>query len=74
MQDAIGISRRAPKIIALVISVGQQAAEFSDRLLRWLPQERVEQSESCQPDNFSGLASGDSAFRNVMARIVRFVP
>ena len=28
MQDAIGISRRAPKIIALVISVGQQAAEL----------------------------------------------
>jgi hypothetical protein len=30
LEDAIGIRRRAPKIIDHVISVGQQAAEFSE--------------------------------------------
>ena len=30
LEDAIGIGRRAPKIIDQVISVGQQAAEFSE--------------------------------------------
>ena len=30
LEDAIGIGRRAPKIINQVNSVGQQAAEFSE--------------------------------------------
>src|SRR5713226_4559923 len=30
LEDAIGIGRRAPKIVGLVSSVGQQAAEFSE--------------------------------------------
>jgi len=30
LEDAIGIDRRAPKLIEPVISVGQQAAEFSE--------------------------------------------
>ena len=30
LEDAIGIARRAPIIIEQVISVGQQAAEFSE--------------------------------------------
>src|SRR5665811_483744 len=34
LEDAIGIGRRAPKIIGHVISVGQQAAEFSEKTVR----------------------------------------
>jgi hypothetical protein len=34
IQNFIHIRRRAPKIIALVIPVGQQAAEFSEKTAR----------------------------------------
>src|ERR1700730_15094382 len=34
LEDAIGIDRRAPKIIGHVNSVGQQAAEFSEEAVR----------------------------------------
>src|SRR5450759_2436216 len=34
LEDAIGIDRSAPKIIGHVISVGQQAAEFSEETVR----------------------------------------
>ena len=30
LEDAIGVARRAPKIVDVVISVGQQAADFSE--------------------------------------------
>jgi hypothetical protein len=53
LEDAIGIGRRAPKIIVPVISVGQQAAEFSERT-------------ECKPAHKPTLAPGTPAQRGAM--------
>jgi hypothetical protein len=47
LQDAIGIGRRAPKIIEPVKSVGQQAAEFSELTVRIDGRETVASSQRC---------------------------
>ena len=47
LEDAIGIGRRAPKIIEPVISVGQQAAEFSEETERIDGRETVASSQRC---------------------------
>jgi hypothetical protein len=53
LEDAIGIGRRAPKIIVPVISVGQQAAEFSERT-------------ECKPAHKPTLAPATPAQRGAM--------
>src|SRR3954449_10800410 len=47
LEDAIGIRRRAPKIIDHVISVGQQAAEFSEETVRIEGRETVASRQRC---------------------------
>jgi len=47
LQNLIHIRRRAPKIIALVISVGQQAAEFSEETARIDGRETVVSRQRC---------------------------
>ena len=47
LEDAIGIGRRAPKIIEQVISVGQQAAEFSEETERIDGRETVASRQRC---------------------------
>ena len=47
LEDAIGIGRRAPKIIDQVTSVGQQAAEFSEETERIDGRETVASRQRC---------------------------
>ena len=47
LEDAIDIGRRAPKIIDLVISVGQQAADFSEQTVRIDGREAVARRQRC---------------------------
>ena len=47
LEDAIGIGRRAPKIIEQVISVGQQAADFSEETERIDGRETVASRQRC---------------------------
>ena len=47
LEDAIGIGRRAPKIIEQVNSVGQQAAEFSEETERIDGRETVASRQRC---------------------------
>src|ERR1700730_17592055 len=47
LEDAIGIGRRAPKIIGQVNSVGQQAAEFSEETVRIDVRETVASRQQC---------------------------
>src|SRR5262245_18693634 len=47
LEDEIGIARRAPKIIGLVRSIGQQAAEFSPETI-WIDgRQTVASSQRC---------------------------
>src|SRR6516162_1085367 len=45
LEDAIGIGRRAPKVIGHVNSVGQQAAKFSEEAVRIDGREAVASSQ-----------------------------
>ena len=46
-QDAVNIGRRAPEIIGLIRSVGQQAAEFNEETIRIDGRQTVASSQRC---------------------------
>jgi hypothetical protein len=47
LEDAVGIGRRAPKIIEPVESIGQQAAEFSELTVRIDGRKTVASRQRC---------------------------
>src|SRR6266542_5280404 len=64
LEDAVGIGRRAPKIIEPVKSVGQQAAEVSELTVRIDGRKTVASSQRCDlraMDDQEGLRHHDQA-------------
>jgi hypothetical protein len=74
-EDAIGVGRRAPKTIEPIVSVGQQAAEFSEEMERMDGREAIASRQRCdlramgnREGNLTGSIFGPQCIVSILFR------